>query len=45
MENENMIPSVLASRFREGLKDYMEITFLITSLVFSEDIRELKKWK
>lgn len=29
-----MIPSVLASRFREGLKDYMETSYPITSPVF-----------
>ena len=35
-----MIPSVLASRFREGLKDYMETSFPITSPVFSDSLHD-----
>lgn len=33
-----MIPSVLASRFREGLKDYMETSYPITSPIFENSL-------
>ena len=35
-----MIPSVLASRFREGLKDYMETSYPITSPLFEDSLHE-----
>lgn len=34
-----MIPSVLATQFREGLTDYMETTFPVTSPIFEGSIR------
>ena len=35
-----MIPSVLASRFREGLKDYMETSYPITSPIFKDSLHD-----
>ena len=35
-----MIPSVLASRFREGLKDYMETSYPITSPIFRDSLHD-----
>jgi len=35
-----MIPSVLASRFREGLKDYMETSYPITSPIFEDSLHD-----
>ena len=34
-----MIPSVLATQFREGLTDYVETTFPVTSPIFEDSIR------
>lgn len=34
-----MIPSVLATRFREGLTDYVETTFPVTNRIFAGSIR------
>ena len=35
-----MIPSIMASRFREGLKDYMETSYPIASPVFEQSLSE-----
>ncbi len=40
-----MIPSVLATQFREGLTDYMETTFPVTSPVFEGSIRRFLERK
>lgn len=35
-----MIPSIMAARFREGLKDYMETSYPIASPVFEQSLSE-----
>ena len=40
-----MIPSVLATQFREGLTDYVETTFPVTSPVFEGSIRHFLEKK
>ena len=33
-----MIPSIMATRFREGLRDYMETSYPIASQVFENSL-------
>lgn len=40
-----MIPSVLATQFREGLTDYVETTFPVTSPIFEDSIRSFLEKK
>ena len=35
-----MIPSIMAARFREGLKDYMETSYPIATPLFEESLSE-----